>query len=148
MTLLEFLRGRLAEEQAHAEVASRGPWKHEDNLGDRSVVAEDGSPVAAFTYAYPEGPIGLETTDAAHIARWNPARVLAEVDAKRRILELHTPTEVPEHAPADCPTCARWEFDVAMGDDSASPVHYPCPTLRVLALPYSHHPDYREEWAP
>lgn len=63
---------------------------------------------------------------AAHIARFDPARVLAECEAKRRVVTA----------------IARWldahpdEDHVPAGDDA----------LCWLALPYADHPDYREEW--
>lgn len=66
---------------------------------------------------------------------FNPARVLREVEAKRRIVELHAPGEF-EYA----------DGDVCMLCDRQGPEPYPCTTLRLLALPYSDHPDYREEW--
>jgi hypothetical protein len=62
--------------------------------------------------------------DRAHIARWDPARVLAECEAKRRIVELH-----------GCYHSCR-SSDYA-GD---------CPTMDLVALPYASHPEYREEW--
>jgi hypothetical protein len=52
-----------------------------------------------------------------------PARIHAECEAKRRIVGLHP-----------CDNCGA-AFD-------------PCETLRLLALPYADHPDYREEWRP
>jgi hypothetical protein len=61
-----------------------------------------------------------ESDLAAHIARHDPARVLAECEAKRRIVEMHAYQE--EHFTPD--------------------------ELRALALPYADHPDYREEWRP
>jgi hypothetical protein len=51
--------------------------------------------------------------------------VLAEVDAKRRILD-------------EC----GWA--VKNGGGSA----FVLPVLRLLALPYADHPDYRPDWAP
>ena len=57
---------------------------------------------------------------AAHMARRDPARALVEVEAKRRITERH----------ASC------------GGPS------PCEDLRLLALPYAGHADYRDEWRP
>jgi hypothetical protein len=62
--------------------------------------------------------------------RFDPARVLREVEAKRRILDEH-----------------------GSGSDScdahdASMRSIPCDTLLLLALPYADHPDYREEWRP
>ena len=71
---------------------------------------------------------------AGHIARHDPARVLAEVDAKRRMLAIHHPY-VPEPDQA-CLGCA------------GGIVWTDCPVLRLLALPYASHPDYRAEWRP
>jgi hypothetical protein len=51
-----------------------------------------------------------------HIARHDPARVLADVEAKRRIVE--------------------W--------DAEQPVDRG--VLNILASVYADHPDYREEW--
>jgi hypothetical protein len=62
---------------------------------------------------------------AASIARWHRARVLAECDAKRRIIELQR-NDLRDD-PQD------WEADEV---------------LRLLALPYADHPDYRAEWRP
>ena len=53
----------------------------------------------------------------------NPARVLAECEAKRRIVE-HCDFDHLARSPGD---------------------PY---VLRLLALPYADHPDYREEWRP
>lgn len=63
------------------------------------------------------------------------ARVLADVDAKRRIIELHR----EETLPYDVSTRRCYECNNEA---------IPCPTLRVLALPYADHPDYRKEWRP
>jgi hypothetical protein len=65
-----------------------------------------------------------ETRQASHhIARWDPARVLAEVDAKRRVLDLRD-SEYDEH---------RAALNGA---------------VRLLALPYADRDGYREEWRP
>lgn len=76
-----------------------------------------------------------------HAARHDPARVLAELDAKRRILDLHQMDwrERPERGigEADDPYCVA-----CFGEG------YPCATLRLFALPYADHPDYQPEWAP
>jgi hypothetical protein len=58
------------------------------------------------------------------------ARVLREVEAKRRILELHRPDD-PDRP--ECVTCGpRW----------------PCRTVEALTSAYADHPDYHEEWRP
>jgi hypothetical protein len=51
------------------------------------------------------------------IARWDPARVLAECAAKRRIVEMYAGQHGQPYV------------------------------LHFLALPYADHPDYRQEWA-
>ena len=72
------------------------------------------------------------TADETHALRHRPARVLREIDAKRRILAEH-----PLNGWV-CDTCDNGEVDQV----------FPCPTLRLLALPYADRPGYREEWAP
>jgi hypothetical protein len=80
--------------------------------------------------------INAETVEgAAHIRRHDPARVLAEVDAKRRIICDHTAMR-----PGWCNTC-----DVP--GDYRGNVHG-CQTLRLLALSYRDHSDFRPEWTP
>lgn len=67
---------------------------------------------------------------AVHMARWDPARVLAECDAKRRIIE-----HLQEVAGYVGEWCGRCSFDET-------------PTLKLLALPYRDREGYREEWKP
>ena len=52
-----------------------------------------------------------------------PERVLAECEAKRRIVTTQLQPYPAGHAPATL-------------------------VLRLLALPYADHPDYRQEWRP
>jgi hypothetical protein len=91
-----------------------------------------------------------------HAARHDPARVLAEVDAKRRILLLHNIPAVVSpkmaafglrdgEAPEDDRRCAGCGLDDM--DDPITPDVSECPILRALALPYADHPGYRAEWA-
>lgn len=82
---------------------------------------------------------------ASEVANFH--EMLAEVHAKRRIIEVHQPQEHPRPK-IDlqyCVTC----MDVKSGyqEDWKEEV-WPCATLRLLALPYADHPDYREEWRP
>lgn len=62
-------------------------------------------------------------------------RLLAECEAKRRIVETHP--IYPDGDQHDCP--GEWP-----GYQDAP--NEPCPTLRLLALPYADHSDYRAEW--
>jgi hypothetical protein len=70
--------------------------------------------------------------DRAHIVRHDPARVLREIEAKRRILAEHSLNGWV------CTTCDNGEVEQV----------FPCPTLRLLALPYEDRPGYREAWRP
>ncbi|WP_409186471.1 DUF6221 family protein [Amycolatopsis sp. VS8301801F10] len=78
---------------------------------------------------------------------WTPPgmwrRRAAEIDAKRRIIDLHSPDS--DYLP-DCKTCSC--AGALAGTDCINTVKWPCPTLLLLALPYADHPDYREEWRP
>jgi hypothetical protein len=69
-----------------------------------------------------------------HMERWDPKRVLAEVDAKRRIIKAH-PWRLEPDWPSgrQCRQCAT---------------EWPCNTLRLLALPCAAHASYKPQWAP
>ena len=71
---------------------------------------------------------------AIHIAAHDPARVLREIDAKRRMLADF----VPELAQTDATIEGEWNSH----DDLEHKL------LAYLALPYADRPGYREEWAP
>lgn len=71
---------------------------------------------------------GYTPEQAEHIALHDPARVLREVEAKRRLIGAHPELD-------RCTACAAGESGR-------------CPNLRLLALPYSDRPGYREEWKP
>lgn len=123
MTLTDFLLARIAEDEAGARAASPGPWRiagTDDERDDEDtwpgdVLAVDGIK-AAESFALTDRQ---QFATAGHIARHDPARVLAECEAKRRIVEL----------------CDGF-------DEQGREVR------QLLALPYADHPDYREEWKP
>jgi hypothetical protein len=91
--------------------------------------------------------------ESAHIARHDPARVLAEVEAKRAILELHDGEHdcrelITGVYPHDWPSAASWgSAGEAWRHASSDHFEGPCPTLRLLAEPYAGRPGWREEWA-
>jgi hypothetical protein len=89
------------------------------------------------------GPDRVEIATVAneHIARHDPARVLREVEAKRQITECHE-SWVAGNGDTICGRCGREHIDGRPGG------HFPCQTLRLLALPFTGHPDYREDWRP
>lgn len=96
-------------------------------------------------WGYDASGLDVEEGDAAHILRHDPARVLAEVAAKRRIVEEHDTREVASLDRDDwgrvrevCRRCREGERQIVA----------PCPTLRLIALPYASHESYRPEWRP
>nr|MDT0658045.1 DUF6221 family protein [Micromonospora sp. DSM 115978] len=119
--LTAWLREQLDEDERVARAAG-AKW-YTDSDGNIREDAPDGtSPyVACGSYGG-----GLEDAYQAHIARHDPARVLAEVAAKRAILD----------------DCAEYVNDgtVAATDGLAGR------TLIALAQPYADRPGWREEW--
>ncbi|WP_432130626.1 DUF6221 family protein [Streptomyces tendae] len=143
--IADFLRARYAEQQALALAASPGPWKanHEDD----EVIAVDGITVAE---GFALGGRQLRAT-IDHIATHNPAAVIADLDAKLALVDMHPPEEIDEcsRRPWDTFTvqCASESWKVY--SDAENRVEYPCRTLRLLARPFAGHPDHKgEEWAP
>jgi hypothetical protein len=118
MNLADFLLARIAEDEQIARQIL-GPY-----FGDQWMT---------FAWASDPEPVDL-----------NQARLLAECDAKRRILELHARTDFGLRR-FGCVICNELEAaEGAWGGGDAGP----CDTIRALALPYADHRDYRDEWRP
>lgn len=103
--LLTFLNARLDEDERVALGARGRTWTPEDLAG---------------------GITEFHSGTFEHIARHDPARVLREVEAKRRIIGLCVGTLEDE------------DYGLVLAQE----------VLQRLALPYAEHPDYREEWRP
>lgn len=138
--LITFLRARLDEIEARVRALPEGPWEwrsiDESGPAFDELVGPTGESVlsSSDTEGYCSWITRHETFDA-YLQDVQPARVLAEADAKRRVVALH---EAADHEYAEGPVC--------LSCDQGGPLPYPCPTVRLLALPYADHPDYREEW--
>ncbi|MEV8124801.1 DUF6221 family protein [Streptomyces sp. NPDC085944] len=73
-----------------------------------------------------------------HAARHDPARVLREINAKRQLFAIHRSEPNPD-----------WDRPGVDGRSCTCCItQYPCPTLRLFALPYADRPGYREHWRP
>lgn len=120
--LVQFLRDRLDEDEA----AARRAGDSFRQIGETGViVATEGDRAEECASANWAGI-------AEHIVRHDPARVLAEVEAKRVLL-------------------ADYERFVAerrrmMGGWDSYPE--PSPVLMAFAAVYADHSDYRDEWRP
>lgn len=100
------------------------------------------------------GPYGdLEEQHTDHIVRHDPARVLAEVDAKRRILDLHYPihrdigwTEDGDERYAELAVCGHCVPKHSHFSSRDAVPTYPCQTVRLLAQSYAGRDGWQEEW--
>lgn len=136
MTLVEFLRARLAEDQQWARAAAEGDGYAGWDVPSTGVVQVAGGDLDGLVVAPCEA--------AHHIARHDPARVLAEVEAKRRIVHAH---DRPHHCSGEQSVVdgQPWEL---WEDEHTENTEGVCYTLRLLALPDADHPDYDPTWRP
>jgi len=104
VSLTEFLLARIAEDEARA----RPMW--ELKVRQRII----GVPIEPRSWPTPD-------------------RVLAEVEAKRQIVHLHSGPDYWKSP--DFHLCVD-----SMTDNDE------CETLHALAMPYADHPDFRDEW--
>jgi len=120
-TLTEFLLARIAEDEAVARAVTPGPWRIEKTSSHMDKETWAVADVERFRGYTNHVAVGEDKPLAIYIARHDPARVMAECEAKRRIVEM---------------------IDDGQIDDDYLRVR------RALALPYADHPDYLPEWKP
>lgn len=155
MALTEFLTARLDEDEAIARAAielAPLPWRksYGEDGDDRWLdIHGDGGTSVVETESGANGP-GLEV--AEHIFHHDPARVLREVEAKRRIIGEMVPIfdalEVLHEQEGQAATLPG-HSDHASGACCCMPEgHAEEQLLKLLALPYANHPDYQEGWRP
>ncbi|MET9705357.1 DUF6221 family protein [Streptomyces griseus] len=140
--LVQFLRARLDEDEQAARAATWDEWdsahwtaRPPQASYERYTVADhldDGVVVVTPENADADG-VGQ------HVARQDPARVLREVEAKRRILD----EVVPEMDGMTSQIHGEFGVGPLDSDDYES-----LGLLRLLGLPYADHPDYQDTWRP
>ncbi|MFE2710666.1 DUF6221 family protein [Streptomyces mirabilis] len=137
--LVRWLGEQLDEDERIAKMASAGPWT-------RHVGRITGGPEGRVLVAQQ-----AQAWNADHIARHDPARVLREIEAKRRLLDDYTVTaRIRDEAaarikaagdhpdPKDLETWDRAQREAAILEGP----------VRLAALPLADRPGYREEWRP
>lgn len=143
--LTDFLFARIAEDEAGAKAATPGPWYWEPPSGKDWTHGEESLRTSGrkmrdaagrelewddsvlMGWGYDASGIDGEQADRDHIARHNPARVLADCEAKRQLVTFATEL-------------------ISKGVDSEPWAGEEM--LARLSLAYADHPDYREEWRP
>lgn len=178
LTPSQYLLARIAEDEAAAHAATPGPWTHNPRKEwftdpDKLRAARAGIPQSGgqeFVGAGEGMALGIATTgpacdaqsmaDAAHIARHDPARVLAQCQRDRRIIELHdqwpvlveTPPTLEPVDPTDINSMAiRVTQQIAWQTEQQYRERFGTepPTSQIIAAMlevYADRDDFPEEW--
>jgi hypothetical protein len=144
--LVQFLRDRLGEDERAARLMAEfypTPWETSDRGWMARVMADAPTFREVVRLEQWQQEPGSEEESwlgdiIDHVARHDPARVLAEVDVKRRVLAEVVP------AMDDMQEGLAFEY----GSVGPPKNLLSRDLLKLLALPYAGHPDYREEWRP
>lgn len=144
--LVTWLRGQLDEDEQILRRATGGPW-YEDGMTVRGKTHMNDTDVLVIRHTWPQ--------EAAHIIRWDPARVLREVEAKRRRLDYLAGMK-HDMGTEDFVTYDSCRALAQPGELGNLEVGYCSCGLDALrdrlykieALPYADRPGYREEWRP
>jgi hypothetical protein len=144
--LIAFLNEQMASRKAMAVQAKRAldEWQRGNDCDDRWRLDEDGISINI------KGEYVCVGTEVAVFLAFNdPDAVLADVEAKRLLLEGHEPKRMPTEQEPGNPSV--WIYGIccaAEEDDEGGYELWPCRHVRLLAMPFADHPDYREEWKP
>lgn len=164
--LTEFLLARIAEDEDAAQDCGVNQWVAAFREGLPVVELAPDSPYqrVVVVEARRRHSHSVDTIRGyqEHIARHDPARVLAECEAHRRIVELHEawpvlvqrqpkfetvdtsdPGQFAMRASQQIMWATEQEYRAKFGDEPPT-----APMIAALAAIYADHPDYREEWRP
>ena len=158
--LITWLRGVLDADESAAKAVRRLAWESDGRItvsGDVAgvwVLGDDGDPVAIAQCATAEDGEGVDPrVIATHIALHDPEQVLADVAAKRAILDAYLPEDGDPHPGLPC-----------INYEGQNPEHYSewdtCSrhikanetlirqdfVIRLLASAYRHRPGWRDSW--
>ncbi|MDJ0345226.1 DUF6221 family protein [Streptomyces sp. H10-C2] len=147
--LVEFLRARLAEDAEVARLAHAtdpAPWYEDVGEGSYTNQREGVDGVGLVRAADNVGlwdreascTLSMTAATATHVARHDPARVLAEVDVKRRMLDEY------DQALAQRVELANTPHSIEGSVRLLTALRF----VKLLAVPCFDHPDYLAEWRP
>lgn len=129
--LISFVRARLADREVLAKAATNGPWESLDH-GDR-LIAPYGADGEDFEYVLTSEP-AENGDDADYVAAHHPAWTLADIAAKRAIVDAYVFAE------------QKYERTLRTFDQGAADAWED--VVRHLAAIDRSHPDYDETWKP
>jgi hypothetical protein len=152
---VEFLTARLNEDEQVA-VAAAPSYRRGHRTDVWEAVPAVGPPSEVRSAAQTAVVRGTWPHEAAHISRHDPARVLADVAAKRAILAEHEPRVVVDgyiqgeaKRRQACAVCVEFYDDENSGGlvtREREHRDFPCDTIRALVRPYADHPDFDSTW--
>lgn len=141
--LAQWLGTQFDEDERIAREATPGPWRaHDTHLGQygyaATVLSGEGNDtnLRAWFPSMSQQPWDEARNvwnDAEHVARHDPARVLREIEAQRRLLAAYVQVAANDVN----------EVEYAHGYANALGE-----AVRLLALPFADRPGYRESWRP
>lgn len=152
MSIVEFLKDRVAEDEATARAAADSPA---------------GAGATWFScFRQVEGANHAQVADTQsswysdHMVRFDPARIIAECEAKRSIIKQHEDWPVlveaePEFGPLDITDGSHFAYSMSRKMAWLTECEYvkrfgseppTAPMIWTLAAVYSDHPDYQEDW--
>jgi hypothetical protein len=133
MTLTEFLLARIAEDEETARAAQPalpGDAPQKWLVNTQSIPR--GERFITQTSVRNEGNVSVARGSALvmeYVVWFDPVHVLAECEAKRRIVE----------------GCSEIIYNLCSCDELGT---FALDTVELLALSYADHPDFRQEWRP
>ena len=137
--LTTWLRARFDDDERVARAVRDQRWVYRRSHDSAAEQTDHVLLIGDQVVGADNGDDPLTPSEAEHIARHDPKRVLAEVDAKRRILGW-----MVDDAGFDLPATKTQ----AMSSEEWYRVTVARVTIKLLALPYADRDGYRSEWAP
>ena len=144
MTLVAFLRARLDDDEQVARAAGGPVWRYaqlrddpDGRPGGYALTLGDDRPIVDIGFMDDDAMLPAESE---HIARHDPARVLADVEAKRKLIKRYElAVDITENHTSITP--------FLRGQDDG--YTQACMDLiRAAAEVYADHSDYDESWRP
>ena len=134
--LLEFIEARLQDDEQAASQCVERDWSFSGS--NCHVLAERSANGSFRTIAWCANGYDDDFSNSIHIANYDPARALREVQSKRRALARHHRDRY-----GVCVGCG-WSGNL---DEARIDATEECPELLDMASVWSDHPAYRPEWS-
>lgn len=143
MNMVDFLLARITEDEDTANKAAKSintRWMHSEEVpAGAEWENNDGMILGSTGYGLWDcegsNTLCMDPDATAHMALHDPARVLAECNAKRLVLKHRKRLD---RTPTDGPNDGEWGMGFSDGNYNA---------VLALAAVYADHPDYNKEWA-